>query len=415
MLKYFKPISSTTTTTSATTSTTANSNTNNNTIITSNTTKTTTITPSTTQVTTSTTVLPTSPSKNGNKKRTLDDLNNTNATVLPGSKSKTSLSSTDQEIIAIANKEKELLQIQALTSPTAAAQLELLQNSQPAIDLTTEPEPTTVTKIARISASSSAITSSSSITSKVVIPTEEEKAILTQFGLSTDSSWAPVVLTEIRKPYFTSLLTFLTETRKKNPTSIYPPQNQVFSALSLTPLDNVKVVILGQDPYHGPGQAHGLAFSVPKGIALPPSLVNILKEVEADIHNNTSNNKSSKISHGNLEYWARQGVLLLNAVLTVEKSQPNSHAKKGWENFTSAILKAVAERTEHVVFLCWGAPAQERAKFISRTRHCVLEAPHPSPLSVYRGFSGCKHFSKANAYLEKFNKVPIHWSLEENK
>ncbi len=227
---------------------------------------------------------------------------------------------------------------------------------------------------------------------------------LEAMGIRVHPTWAPVVFAESKKPYFKQLFDFV-EVQRKGSAPIYPPAKDVFNALFFTPLDQVRVVILGQDPYHGPGQAHGLAFSVPFGVAAPPSLANILKEVEADVG-------IKRAAHGNLEYWAKQGVLLLNAVLTVEKSKANAHAGKGWETFTTAMLKAVCEKRKGVVYMLWGKPAQERGKVVPRNGNCVLEAPHPSPLSAYTGFIGCKHFSKANAYLASNKNEPlIDWSM----
>ena len=180
--------------------------------------------------------------------------------------------------------------------------------------------------------------------------------------------------------------------------------NQRFTAFDLTPFKEVKVVIIGQDPYHGEGQAHGLSFSVPKGLKLPPSLKNILKELESDLG-------CANPTSGNLEAWAKQGVLLLNTVLTVRKSEAGSHQKKGWETFTDAVVAHLNEECEGLVFLLWGSPAQKKGKSIDRERHLVLQAPHPSPLSSYRGFFGCRHFSQTNEYLIQHNKKPIDWCL----
>ncbi len=189
--------------------------------------------------------------------------------------------------------------------------------------------------------------------------------------------------------------------------TIYPPSASRFRALELTPLEAVKVVILGQDPYHGPGQAHGLAFSVLPGVRVPPSLANIHKELAADLG-------LPRPLHGNLEHWARQGVLLLNASLSVEAAQAGSHLGQGWEHLTDAVLSAVAERPAPMVFMLWGGPAKAqavRAPAIANGKHLVLTAPHPSPLSAYRGFLGCRHFSQANAFLEANGRGAIDWSL----
>ncbi len=191
---------------------------------------------------------------------------------------------------------------------------------------------------------------------------------------------------------------------------IYPPKSLVFNALSLTPLPSVKVVILGQDPYHGSGQAHGLAFSVPQGIAIPPSLRNIYKEPETDL-------QIPYLRHGNLESWARQGVLLLNTVLSVEESRPASHQNRGWESITDAIIAAVAAKTDPCVFLLWGSHAQKKIPLIigqnPAAPHKILTAPHPSPLSAYRGFLGCRHFSQTNAFLNAYDRGPIDWCNDE--
>ena len=189
--------------------------------------------------------------------------------------------------------------------------------------------------------------------------------------------------------------------------AIYPPQGTRLAAFDLTPLDQVRVVILGQDPYHGPGQAHGLAFSVPDGVKVPPSLANIYKELEADLG-------IPRASHGNLTHWARQGVLLLNNALTVEAARVGSHQKRGWEQFTDAAIAAVAARPEPTVFMLWGAHAQKKASRVPGLMdgvHLVLEAPHPSPLSAYSGFFGCHHFSKANAFLEAHGRGTIDWRV----
>lgn len=187
---------------------------------------------------------------------------------------------------------------------------------------------------------------------------------------------------------------------------IFPPGEQIFNALNTTPLGRVKVVILGQDPYHGPGQAHGLCFSVLPSVAVPPSLKNIFKELKADLGVPTP-------SHGYLQSWAEQGVLLLNAVLTVEKAMAASHQGKGWEQFTDKVVEVVNQNKEQVVFLLWGSYAQKKGLIIDRKRHNVLQSTHPSPLSAYRGFLGCQHFSQVNQYLEKTGQKPINWALPE--
>lgn len=185
---------------------------------------------------------------------------------------------------------------------------------------------------------------------------------------------------------------------------IYPPGARIFAALDSTPFDRVKVVILGQDPYHGPGQAHGLCFSVPHGIPVPPSLANIYREIERDLG-------IAPPRHGCLDAWAGQGVLLLNAVLTVERGQAGSHQNKGWEYFTDACIEALGREREHLVFLLWGSYAQAKGRLIDGKRHRILKAPHPSPLSAHRGFLGCGHFSSTNQYLEETGQAPINWQL----
>ena len=185
---------------------------------------------------------------------------------------------------------------------------------------------------------------------------------------------------------------------------IYPHGSEIFTAFNLTPLTSVKVVILGQDPYHGPRQAHGLCFSVKKGIEPPPSLLNIYQEIHADLG-------IAPPAHGFLEHWAKQGVLLLNAVLTVERYRAASHRGRGWEDFTDTVVHILNEESKHLVFLLWGSYAQKKGDSIDPTRHKILKAPHPSPLSAHRGFFGCRHFSKTNQYLESVGKKPIDWSL----
>ena len=211
-----------------------------------------------------------------------------------------------------------------------------------------------------------------------------------------ETSWQQVLADEFAKDYFCTLAKTIRGKYLSN--TVYPPPKLVFNAFNLCPFDQVKVVVLGQDPYHGPGQAMGLAFSVPEGVAVPPSLQNIYKEIETDI--GTKGQES-----GNLKRWASQGVLLLNATLTVAKGQATSHQGLGWEQFTDAVIKAVSDRKERVVFLLWGAYARGKAKLINADKHLILEAPHPSPLSASRGFFGCRHFSLANDYL----KEPIVW------
>ncbi len=221
--------------------------------------------------------------------------------------------------------------------------------------------------------------------------------------LDNAPSWQAVLAEEFHKPYMQALKKFL-RSEKDAQKTIHPHSSHWFHALETTPLDKVKVVILGQDPYHQAGQAHGLCFSVLPGVKPPPSLVNIYKELETDLHIQT-------VNHGYLESWAKQGVLLLNAVLTVEDSKPNAHQGKGWEQFTDKIIEIVNKECEHVVFLLWGSYSQKKGAIIDNTRHLVLKAPHPSPLSAYRGFFGCRHFSQANEYLKSHNREVIEWQL----
>jgi uracil-DNA glycosylase len=219
----------------------------------------------------------------------------------------------------------------------------------------------------------------------------------------TPRAWAEVLKQEKQQPYFKDVLAFVEQERAAGKT-IYPPNSQVFSALALTPFEEVKVVILGQDPYHGPNQAHGLCFSVKPPTPPPPSLVNIFLELKNDLG-------LERPKHGNLESWAKQGVLLLNSVLTVEEGKPGSHANRGWERFTSAVIQHLNDERENLVFLLWGSYAQKKAEFVDRKKHLVLMAPHPSPLSAHRGFLGCRHFSKTNEYLKQHDLTPIKWDL----
>ena len=217
-----------------------------------------------------------------------------------------------------------------------------------------------------------------------------------------EESWKSALAGEFGKPYFASLVRFLHE-EKASGKKIFPPGSQIFKAFELTPVSQVKVVILGQDPYHGLGQAHGLSFSVPDGIPAPPSLKNIFKEIETDLGIRMS-------GYPNLEKWARQGVLLLNAVLTVRSGEAASHSKIGWQEFTDAVIKYISDNCEGVVFMLWGNFARTKAELIDRSRHIVLEAAHPSPLA--RGaFFGCSHFSRANAALTASGRTPIDWRL----
>lgn len=218
-----------------------------------------------------------------------------------------------------------------------------------------------------------------------------------------EESWKQVLQQEFTKPYFLQIATLL-KSEKLAGRTIYPPGQLIFNAFNTTPISNVKVVILGQDPYHGPGQAHGLSFSVQKGIPPPPSLVNIFKELNSDLDIPISR-------HGDLTFWAQQGVMLLNASLTVRANEPMSHAKVGWAEFTDAVIRKISELKEHTVFMLWGKFAQEKGTLVDATKHYVLKAAHPSPLSAHNGFLGCRHFSKANAYLESNGITPIDWNL----
>jgi len=218
----------------------------------------------------------------------------------------------------------------------------------------------------------------------------------------SDPGWRDAMKGEFAAPYFSRLMSSL-RAETENGVIIYPPEELTFNAFNLTPFAKVKVVILGQDPYHGPGQAMGLSFSVPPGIKLPPSLKNVFSEIHDDLDGDLRKN-------GDLSDWARQGVLLLNTVLTVEKGQPASHAKKGWEIFTDSAIMQLSERRSGIVYMLWGAHAQQKIDLIDRKNNEILMAPHPSPLSAYRGFIGCRHFSKANQYLEQNGISPIRWT-----
>lgn len=221
--------------------------------------------------------------------------------------------------------------------------------------------------------------------------------------VNIEDSWKLILKDEFEKPYFSDLVAYLRE-QKKLGKLIYPKGTEIFNAFLYTPFNELKVVILGQDPYHGEGQAHGLCFSVPRGIPLPPSLLNIFKELKTDLN-------IEMPSSGDLTPWAKQGVLLLNTSLTVEKAMPMSHSKIGWEQFTNAIIKNISQHQNHVVFILWGRFAQQKISFIDTSKHLILSAAHPSPLSAHNGFWNCKHFSKSNEYLIQNGKVPINWSL----
>jgi uracil-DNA glycosylase len=218
-------------------------------------------------------------------------------------------------------------------------------------------------------------------------------------------AWLERLQPQFDEPYMGELKRFLLDEKQRGK-SIFPKGANWFRALDLTPLDQVRVVILGQDPYHGPGQAHGLCFSVPPDVRPPPSLVNIYKELASDLG-------ITPARHGFLEHWAKQGVLLLNSVLTVEMGRAASHRDRGWERFTDAVIREVNAKDEPVVFMLWGSYAQKKAAFVDTSKHLVLKAPHPSPLSAHNGFFGCRHFSKANAFLESRGAPTIDWALPE--
>ncbi len=221
--------------------------------------------------------------------------------------------------------------------------------------------------------------------------------------LKLDKTWEIHLKDELKKPYMQELWTFLVH-EKQSGKIIYPAEDQIFAALNLTPFDQVKVVILGQDPYHGPHQAHGLCFSVQPGVTPPPSLMNIFKELSTDVASQTP-------AHGNLESWAKQGVLLLNNVLTVEDGKAGSHHLKGWEEFTDKVIEVLNAKKEHLVFILWGNPAQKKASKVDPHKHLILKSVHPSPLSSYRGFFGSRPFSQTNSYLVAHGLGPIHWQL----
>lgn len=219
-------------------------------------------------------------------------------------------------------------------------------------------------------------------------------------NVKIDQSWKKILAEEFEKDYFKQLVEFIKTEYAQRP--VYPPGPEIFHAFDMTPFDEVKVVIIGQDPYHGPNQAHGLAFSVKEGVRTPPSLQNIYKEIKSDLGKNIPQS-------GNLDRWAKQGVLLLNATLTVRARTPGSHQNKGWEEFTDTAIKALSEKQDNLVFILWGSYAQRKGQIIDKSKHLVLESPHPSPFSANRGFFGCKHFSKANKYLKEHGKTEIDW------
>ena len=221
--------------------------------------------------------------------------------------------------------------------------------------------------------------------------------------VALEASWKPHIGDWLLRDDMQALAAFLRQ-RKAAGATVFPPGKQMFAAFDATPFDQVRVVILGQDPYHGPGQAHGLSFSVPPGVPVPPSLLNIYKEIEADLG-------VARPGHGCLLPWARQGVLLLNAVLSVEQGQAGAHQGRGWEGFTDHVVDVLNRQREGLVFMLWGSYAQKKGAMIDTGRHRVLKAPHPSPLSAHRGFLGCRHFSQANDYLRRRGQLPIDWSL----
>ena len=219
-------------------------------------------------------------------------------------------------------------------------------------------------------------------------------------NVQIEETWKKVLQPEFDKDYFTALTDFVRQ--EYHTTTIYPPGNLIFNAFNLCPYNQVKVVIIGQDPYHGPGQAHGLCFSVNDGVQMPPSLQNIFKEIKDDLGTPIP-------PTGNQTRWAEQGVLLLNATLTVRAHQAGSHQRRGWEEFTDAVIRKLAEEREHLVFILWGAYAQKKGAFIDRNKHLVLTSVHPSPLSAYHGFFGNHHFSQTNVYLQQHGQTPIQW------
>lgn len=221
--------------------------------------------------------------------------------------------------------------------------------------------------------------------------------------LKPDTGWPERLAGEFEKPYMASLATFLAEEEQAGKT-LFPASHHCFNALNATPFDEVAVVVLGQDPYHGPGQAHGLCFSVRPDVRVPPSLVNIFREIDAELG-------IQPPDHGCLQSWAEQGVLLLNSVLTVVQGQAGAHQGKGWEQFTDAVIEQINREREGVVFMLWGSYAQKKGRIIDRDRHLVLQGPHPSPLSAYRGFFGCGHFAQANDWLQAPGRQPVNWQL----
>ena len=245
----------------------------------------------------------------------------------------------------------------------------------------------------------------SASTSKLQAPHEAAPEAAELLASLHDESWRAALGDEVGKEYFASLARAVAKDRAKK--RVYPPANEVFTTFNLTPLPDVRVVILGQDPYHGPGQAHGLSFSVGRGVAVPPSLKNIYNELESDLAG-----EFRRPTHGHLASWARRGVLMLNATLTVRAGEANSHEKLGWQTFTDKVIKILNARADPIVFILWGGFARKKAAIVNRSRHCVIETAHPSPLSVTK-FRGCKCFSKANEYLRSRDQEPLDWSVDE--
>jgi len=229
---------------------------------------------------------------------------------------------------------------------------------------------------------------------------------MSQISPNIEESWKEVLKDDFKSPYFTELKAFL-QNEKQTGQIVYPPGKQIFSAFNNTPFEKVKVVILGQDPYHGDGQAHGLSFSVMPGQNFPPSLQNIFKEIQNDL-------KIPIPKTGNLENWTKQGVLLLNATLTVRANQPGSHQKKGWEQFTDSVICQLSAKRSGIIFILWGKYAQAKEVLIDTTKHFILKSPHPSPFSAHTGFFGCKHFSKTNEILIREGKEPVDWNPEDS-
>ncbi|MCK5658697.1 MAG: uracil-DNA glycosylase [Alphaproteobacteria bacterium] len=224
-------------------------------------------------------------------------------------------------------------------------------------------------------------------------------------AIQLPKDWLAIIGGEFECPYMVKLKKYLQQ-EKNSGRVVYPKGTEIFNALNTTPFENIKVVILGQDPYHGPNQAHGLAFSVQKGIPIPPSLLNIYKEIKQEFGTEIPR-------HGDLTHWARQGVLLINATLTVRQASAGSHQGKGWEEFTDTVIREINDRLTHVVFMLWGAYAQKKGAFINSEKHLILTAPHPSPLSAHRGFMGCGHFLKANKYLKQHGHSPVDWEIAD--